>query len=99
MEYLLHLAIFICFYTLLSQSLNVPAGKTGLVSLSHACLYGIRAYSTALLNLHFGFFGLNLPIAILISGSIAFLISLVALRTVEDYFESRTGVWEQPARQ
>jgi len=36
MEYLLHLAIFICFYTLLAQSLNLAAGKTGLVSLAHA---------------------------------------------------------------
>ena len=92
MEYLLRLAIFICFNTLLAQSLNLAAGKAGLVSLSHAGFYGIGAYMTALLTLHFGFFfWLNLPIAILISGSIAFLISLVVLRTVEDYFESRTG--------
>ncbi|MEI6065731.1 MAG: branched-chain amino acid ABC transporter permease [Methylococcaceae bacterium] len=87
MEYLLHLAIFICFYTLLAQSLNLAAGKTGLISLAHAGFYGIGAYTTALLALHFGFsFWLNLPIALLISGAIAFLISLVALRTVEDYF-------------
>ena len=87
MEYLLHLAIFICFYTLLAQSLNLAAGKTGLISLAHAGFYGIGAYTTALLGLYFGFsFWLNLPIAILISGAIAFLISLVALRTVEDYF-------------
>lgn len=87
MEYLLHLAIFICFYTLLAQSLNLAAGKTGLVSLAHAGFYGIGAYTTALLTLHFGFcFWLNLPIALLISGFVALIISLIALRTVEDYF-------------
>lgn len=87
MEYILHLAIFICFYTLLAQSLNLAAGKTGLISLAHAGFYGIGAYTTALLSLNFGLsFWLNLPIAILLSGTIALLISLVALRTVEDYF-------------
>lgn len=87
MEYLLHLGIFICFYTLLAQSLNLAAGKTGLVSLAHAGFYGIGAYTTALLTLHFGFsFWLNLPIALLISGFVALIISLIALRTVEDYF-------------
>lgn len=87
MEYLLHLAIFICFYTLLAQSLNLSAGVTGLISLAQAGFYGIGAYTSALLSLNFGLsFWISLPIAILISGAIAFLISLVALRTVEDYF-------------
>ncbi len=87
MDYILHLAIFICFYTLLAQSLNLAAGKTGLISLAHAGFYGIGAYTTALLSLNFGLsFWLNLPIAILLSGAIALMISLVALRTVEDYF-------------
>lgn len=87
MEYLLHLAIFICFYTTLAQSLNLAAGKSGLISLASAGFYGIGAYTTALLTLHFGFsFWLNLPIAILISGAVALLVSLIALRTVDDYF-------------
>jgi branched-chain amino acid transport system permease protein len=87
MEYVFHLATFICFYTLLAQSLNLTAGKTGLLSLAHAGFYGIGAYTTALLALNFGFsFWLNLPLAILISGAFAFLVSLIALRTVEDYF-------------
>src|ERR1700761_3350498 len=87
MNYILHLCIFICFYTMLSQSLNLAAGKTGLISLAHAGFYGIGAYTSALLTLNTGTpFWLNLPIAILISGLIAFLVSLVALRTIEDYF-------------
>lgn len=87
MEYILHLFILICFYTLLSQSLNLSVGFTGLISLAHAGFYGIGAYTTAILSTQFGFsFWLNLPLAMLISGAIAFVVSLIALRTVEDYF-------------
>ena len=87
MEYILHLFILISFYTLLSQSLNLAAGYTGLISLAQAGFYGIGAYTTAILSTQFGFsFWLNLPLAMLISGAIAFVVSLIALRTVEDYF-------------
>jgi branched-chain amino acid transport system permease protein len=87
MEYILHLFILICFYTLLSQSLNLSAGFTGLISLAHAGFYGIGAYTSAILSTQFGFsFWLSIPLAMLISGTIAFIVSLIALRTVEDYF-------------
>lgn len=87
MEYILHVFILICFYTLLSQSLNLSAGFTGLISLAHAGFYGIGAYTTAILSAQFGFsFWLSIPLAMLISGAIAFIVSLIALRTVEDYF-------------
>lgn len=87
MEYILHLFILICLYTLLSQSLNLSAGFTGLISLAHAGFYGMGAYTTAILTTQYGFsFWLNLPLAMFISGTIAFAVSLIALRTVEDYF-------------
>lgn len=87
MEYVLHLFILICFYTLLSQSLNLSAGFTGLISLAHAGFYGIGAYTTAILSIKYGIsFWLSIPLAMLISGSIAFIVSLIALRTIEDYF-------------
>jgi branched-chain amino acid transport system permease protein len=87
MEYILHLFILICFYTLLSQSLNLSAGFTGLISLAHAGFYGIGAYTAAILSTQYGFpFWLSIPLAMLISGTIAFIVSLIALRTIEDYF-------------
>jgi len=87
MEYILHLLILICFYTLLSQSLNLAAGYTGLISLAHAGFYGLGAYTTAILSTQFGLaFWINLPLAIIVSGAIAFIVSFIALRTVEDYF-------------
>lgn len=87
MEYILHLFILICFYALLSQSLNLSAGFTGLISLAHAGFYGIGAYTAAILSTQFGFsFWFSVPIAMIISGTIALIVSLIALRTVEDYF-------------
>jgi branched-chain amino acid transport system permease protein len=87
MEYVLHLFILICFYTLLSQSLNLSAGFTGLISLAHAGFYGIGAYASAILSTQYGFsFWLTIPIAMLVSGTIALIVSVIALRTIEDYF-------------
>lgn len=72
---------------MLSQSLNLCAGFTGLISLAHAGFYGIGAYTTAILAIRYGFsFWASIPLAMFISGAIAFIVSLVALRTVEDYF-------------
>lgn len=87
MEYILHLLILISFYTMLSQSLNLSAGITGLISLAHAGFYGIGAYTTAILAQQFGLpFWLNLPIAMIICFAISYIVSLIALRTVDDYF-------------
>lgn len=87
MEYILHLLILIAFYTMLAQSLNLSAGFTGLISLAHAGFYGIGAYTTAILATQYGLsFWVNLPAAMLLSGIAAFIISLIALRTIEDYF-------------
>jgi len=87
MEYVLHLFILICFYTMLSQSLNLSAGFAGNISLTHAGFYGIGAYVTAILSTYYGIsFWLTIPLAMLISGFIALIVSLIALRTVDDYF-------------
>ncbi len=87
MEYVLHLFILICFYTMLAQSLNLSAGFAGLISLTHAGFYGIGAYTTAILSTYYGFsFWPSIPLAMLISGCIGFIVSLIALRTVDDYF-------------
>jgi branched-chain amino acid transport system permease protein len=87
MDYSLHLMIMICIYTLLAQSLNLSAGYTGLISLAQAGFYGIGAYTTAILSTEFHLsFWINLPLAMLFCGVIAFLLSYVALRTAEDYF-------------
>jgi branched-chain amino acid transport system permease protein len=87
MEYLLHILIFVLLYVMLSQSLVLVAGYTGMISLTHAGFFGIGAYTTALLSVNFNWpFLANLPVAILISGLVALFVSTIALRTVDDYF-------------
>ena len=77
----------ILLYVMLSQSLVIVAGYSGMISLAHAAFYGIGAYTTALLSVKLGLpFFVNLPIAIIISGMIAVMVSTIALRTVDDYF-------------
>ncbi len=87
MDYLLHIGILILLYIMLSQSLVIVSGYSGMISLAHAGFYGIGAYVTALLSVKLNLpFFVNLPIAIIISGIIAIFVSTIALRTVDDYF-------------
>ena len=87
MEYILHLAILIAIYTILAQSLSIVAGYSGQMSLAHAGFYGIGAYTTALLTVNFGLsVSITLPLAMLLSGIIAFIVSKIAVKTVDDYF-------------
>ena len=87
MEYLLHLLILVGIYVMLSQSLSLSNSYGGMISLAHAGFYGIGAYTAALLSVNCQFpFLLNLPIAILLSGILALIVSTIALRTVDQYF-------------
>lgn len=87
MEYILHITILILFYVILSQSLTITAGYSGLISLAHAGFYGIGAYTSAILSVNFGLpFLISLPLAMILSGTLAAFVSFVALRTVDDYF-------------
>ncbi len=87
MEYILHILIMILLYVMLSQSLTLTAGYSGLISLAHAGFYGIGAYVSALLSINYGLsFIVTLPAAMLLSGIIAIFVSVIALRTVDDYF-------------
>lgn len=87
MDYLWHILILICLYTILAMSLNVIVGYTGMLSLCHAAFYGIGGYSVALLmvNLHWQF----LPaifFAMFISAMLSLIVSLPSLRLRGDFF-------------
>lgn len=87
MEYLLHLLILICIYTILSQSLSLVSGYSGQISLAHAGFYGIGAYTAALMSVNFGTPPLlNMLLALLLSGMISYVVAKVAVKTVDDYF-------------
>jgi len=72
---------------MLSQSLNLSAGYGGMISLAHAGFYGVGAYTAALLAVNYQMsFLFTLPIAMLLSGLLALIVSAIALRTIDDYF-------------
>lgn len=87
MDYLLHLSILICIYCILAQTLSLVAGYSGQISLAHAGFYGIGAYTTALLSVNYGIPPLvNLVLAMLLSGFLAYIVARVAVKTVDDYY-------------
>jgi branched-chain amino acid transport system permease protein len=87
MDYLIHILILIGIYVMLSSSLNLVAGYTGMLSIAHAAFYGVGAYTVALmsLNLHTPFL-VNLVCAIIICGIFGAVVGIPSLRIKDDYF-------------
>jgi len=95
MEYILHIIILIGIYTILSVSLNLIAGYTGIMSIAHAAFYGIGAYVAALLSLKLSFpFPVNLVLAILLSTLFSALVAIPSLRIKDDYFVIATFAFQ-----
>ena len=87
MTYFLHILILIGIYVILSVSLNLLAGYTGILSVAHAAFYGIGAYVVALLafNVHTPFI-FNLFISIIAAGCFGAIVGIPSLRIKDDYF-------------
>ena len=87
MEYLLHILILICIYSILSVSLNLLIGYTGILSVTHAAFYGIGAYVAALMALRIESpFLLNIVLAIIAAVILGALVGIPSLRIKDDYF-------------
>ncbi|MGB2804965.1 MAG: branched-chain amino acid ABC transporter permease [Candidatus Zixiibacteriota bacterium] len=91
MEYLLHILIIAGIYIILSLSLNLIVGYTGLPALGHAAFSCVGAYASSLLALNLGFS----PWIGLLAGALAALllgaiIGFPALRLKGDYFALAT---------
>lgn len=87
MSYVFHILILISLYAVLSASLNLLVGYTGLLSLCHAAFYGIGAYIGALSMtvLEWGFFP-ALLLAVAGSSLLSFTISVPSIRLRGDHF-------------
>jgi len=87
MNYLLHIAVMINIYVILSLSLNLIVGMGGMMSLCHAAFYGIGAYIGTLLmvNLGWSFFPATL-LAVFGTALLSLVISVPSLRLKGDYF-------------
>ena len=87
MEYAVYIGTLIAIYATLTISLNLLVGYTGLISIAQAAIYGVGAYTTALLALHFTN---DLLVSFLVAAVIGVLFSLVialpSLRLKNEYF-------------
>src|SRR3954452_5627176 len=86
-EYFIYIGTLICIYATLTISLNLLVGYTGLISIAQAAIYGVGAYTTALLALR----GVNdLLISLVCASIVGVLVSLVialpSLRLKNEYF-------------
>ena len=95
MEYFLHILILIGIYFILAAGLNLIAGYSGLLSISHAAFYGIGAYTAALMaiNLHSPIL-INLICAMLLAGVLGAVIGGPSLRIRDDYFVIATFAFQ-----
>ncbi|RLI01262.1 branched-chain amino acid ABC transporter permease [Candidatus Bathyarchaeota archaeon] len=87
MNYIFHILTMINIYLILSLSLNILVGYSGLLSICHAAFYGIGAYISAILMTKLGInFFFALPIAIMGSMVLSLLVSIPSVRLKGDYF-------------
>ena len=87
MDYFLHIGILFSIYAILSLSLNLVVGYTGLVSVAQAAFYGLGAYTTAILTASLGFnFFISVIAGIVVAAILSFLIGLVLSKFRGDYY-------------
>ncbi len=85
-EYLLHIAIISSFFIILAVSLNLIIGYCGQVSLGHAAFYGLGAYTSALVTIHWQFpFLLALLVAAIVAALFGLGLGIPTLRLKDDY--------------
>lgn len=91
MEYVLHILIMCGIYAILSISLNLLVGYTGLPALGHAAFSCVGAYTSSLLALEFGVSPwLGLVIGALFAGIAGILVAIPSLRLRGDYMALTT---------
>ena len=84
--YLLGVVISAYITAIAVYGLNVLVGFTGQLSLAHAGFFGIGGYTAGLLMVNGVSFWLALPAALLVTGTLAFFVGMIALRTRGAYF-------------
>jgi branched-chain amino acid transport system permease protein len=91
MEYFLHILVIAGIYMILTLSLNLVVGYTGLASLGHAAFSCVGAYASSLLALNYG---ISPWIGLLVGASVAAVLGVVvaapSLRLKGDYLALAT---------
>jgi branched-chain amino acid transport system permease protein len=85
-ESLLSGCVTVGIQMILAMSVNIISGYARQLTLGQAAFAALGAYSSAVLNLHFGFsFWLACPLSVLLTGSIGLLFGLPSLRMPRYY--------------
>jgi branched-chain amino acid transport system permease protein len=91
MEYLIHILIIAGIYTILSLSLNLIVGYTGLADLGHIAFAAVGAYASSLLALNFGISPwIGLLIGAVLAAILGAIVSYPSLRLKGDYLALAT---------
>jgi len=85
--YFYHLVVLGGVYIVLTQSLDLISGHTGLMSIAHSALFGIGAYGVAIFygQMHYPFIVAWL-IGMVLAGMAGLMVGLPSLRLRGDYF-------------
>ena len=87
MNYIFHILVMVCLYSLLGLTLNLIVGYGGMLSLCHGAFYGIGAYASTLLMTNLGWpYVPSFLASLVICGVIAYLIAIPSIRFHGDFF-------------
>ncbi len=87
---IIHVLIIICIYAILAIGLNIIMGCAGLFTIANAALFGVGAYTSALLALAGFPFWVDILAAIFMAGLVSLLIGLPTLNLSGDYLAVAT---------
>lgn len=84
--YALHLLIIANLYAVLALALNFQLGSANIPNFATGASYGIGAYASALLAIHFGVsFWIGLLVAAVVATTFGYLLGLPSMRTRDSY--------------
>ena len=84
--YYLHLLVVVAIFSIVALGLDIVFGYTGEVSLGHAALFGVGAYTAGVLEFQFAIgFWVALPLAVVVAAGFGALLALPALRVTGPY--------------
>ena len=86
MDYVVHIVNVTLIYAALAASLNLVLGYGGMASMAHAALFGVGAYTSAIVTMHTGVnFLVGMAIAAAVSGLVGIALALPSLRIRDEY--------------
>lgn len=89
--YYFRLAVVTLIFSILALSMQLITGVAGLLSLGHSAIYGVGAYTAAILSTRLGFDAfLSVPLAGLVSGLLGIALAVPTMRLVSIYFAVAT---------